>query len=68
MFIHETHRERERQRRRQREKPTLWREPSVGLDPGTPGSHPEPKADAQLLSHPGVPVVKLFKELSPTPA
>ena len=26
-----------------------------GLDPGTPGSHPEPKADAQPLSHPGVP-------------
>ena len=27
----------------------------MGLDPGTPGSRPEPKADAQLLSHPGVP-------------
>ena len=26
----------------------------MGLDPGTPGSHSEPKADAQLLSHPGV--------------
>ena len=31
------------------------REPSVGLNPGTPGSHPEPKADAQQLSHPGIP-------------
>ena len=31
------------------------REPDVGLDPATPGSYPEPKADAQLLSHPGVP-------------
>ena len=31
------------------------REPDVGLDPRTPGSRPEPKADAQLLSHPGVP-------------
>ena len=29
----------------------------MGLDPGTPGSHPEPKADAQSLSHPGVPIV-----------
>ena len=29
----------------------------MGLDPRTPGSHPEPKADAQLLSHPGVPGV-----------
>ena len=27
----------------------------VGLDPRTPGSRPEPKADAQPLSHPGVP-------------
>ena len=25
----------------------------VELDPGTPGSRPEPKADAQLLSHQG---------------
>ena len=24
-------------------------------DPGTPGPHPEPKADAQPLSHPGIP-------------
>ena len=27
----------------------------MGLDPGTPGSCPGPKAGAQLLSHPGVP-------------
>ena len=26
-------------------------------DPGTPVSRPEPKADAQLLSHPGVPIL-----------
>ena len=31
------------------------REPDVGLDPGTVGSCPEPKADAQLPSHPGIP-------------
>ena len=30
-------------------------EPDAGLDPRTPGSHPEPKADAQPLSLPGVP-------------
>ena len=30
-------------------------EPDVGLDPRTLGSHPEPKADAQPLSHSGVP-------------
>ena len=27
----------------------------MGLHPGTPGSWPEPKADAQPLSHPGAP-------------
>ena len=30
-------------------------EPDAGLDPRTPGSRPEAKADAQSLSHPGVP-------------
>ena len=34
-----------RQRHRQREKQAPRREPDVGLDPGTPGSHPEPKAE-----------------------
>ena len=33
-------RERERQRNRQREKQASRREPDVGLDPGSPGSHP----------------------------
>ena len=33
----------------------------VGLDPRTPGSGPEPKADAQPLSHPGVPNDYFFK-------
>ena len=31
------------------------REPNVELDPGTPGSCPGLKADAQPLSHPGIP-------------
>ena len=31
---------RERQRHRQREKQAPCREPDVGLDPGSPGSHP----------------------------
>ena len=34
----------------------VGRVPDAGLDPGTPGSRPEPKADAQPLNHPGVPV------------
>ena len=45
----------ERQRHRQREKQAACREPDVGLDPGSPGSHPGPKAGAKLPSHPGIP-------------
>ena len=32
------------------------REPDVGLDPRTPGSRPELKADVQPLSHSGAPL------------
>ena len=32
--------ERERQRHRQREKQASYREADMGLDPGSPGSHP----------------------------
>ena len=45
----------ERQRHRQREKQAPTGEPDAGLDPTVPGSQPEPKADAQPLSHPGTP-------------
>ena len=38
-------RERERQRHRQREKEAPWREPHVGLDPGSPVSGPGLKAE-----------------------
>ena len=48
-------RDTESQRYRQREKQAARREPDVGLDPETPGSHPGLKADAQPLSHPGIP-------------
>ena len=41
-------RDRERQRYRLREKQAPCREPDVGLDPGSPGSHPGPKA---VLNH-----------------
>ena len=40
----ERERERERQRHRQREKQAPCREPDVGLDPRSPGSHPGLKA------------------------
>ena len=45
--------EKERKRHRQREKQAPYREPDEGLNPRTPGSCPEPKADAKPLSHPG---------------
>ena len=45
----------QRQKHRQREKQAPPGEPDAGLDPRTPGSQPEPKADAQTLSHPGAP-------------
>ena len=40
----EKEREREGHRHRQREKQAPCREPDVGLNPGSPGSHPGPKA------------------------
>ena len=52
--------ERERQRHRQGEKQASCRKPDVRLDPGTPGSYPEPKAVAQPLSHRGVPITSYF--------
>ena len=44
LFVRDTRRE--RQRHRQREKQAPYREPDAGLDPETPGSCHEPKADA----------------------
>ena len=58
--------DRKRQRHRQRQKQTPHREPDVGLDPGTPGSCPGPKAGAQPLSHPGVPGLMMFFKKSLT--
>ena len=56
LFVYSCETQREKQRPRQREKQAPRREPNVGLDPRTLGSGPDPKADAQPLSHPGVPV------------
>ena len=52
LFMRDT--QRERQRYRQREKQSPCKEPDVGLEPGTPGSHPGPKAGTQPLSHSSV--------------
>lgn len=51
--MREKEREREKQRPRQREKQAPCRDPSVGLNPGFPGSRPGPKAGTKLLSHSG---------------
>ena len=48
LFVHKT--QRERGRDPQREKQAPCREPNAELQ--TQGSRPEPKADAQPLSHP----------------
>ena len=56
---------REIQRYRQREKQAPRGEPYAGLDPRTPGSWPEPKADAQPPSHPGILLWVAFKNRIP---
>ena len=43
---------------RQKQKQAPHEEPDAELNPWTPGSCPEPKADAQPLSHPGIPPAK----------
>ena len=53
-FIHERHTERGRDIGRGRTRLPVG-SPNAGLNPGAPGSRPEPKADAQPLSHPGTP-------------
>ena len=54
--------QRERQTHRQREKQAPCRELDARLDPdpGTLGSRSESKADAELLSHPGIPFGRYF--------
>ena len=61
-FFYARETESEKQRHRQREKQAPPREPDVGLDPRTLGSQPEPKADAQPLSHPGALAYKFSKD------
>ena len=54
LFVHERHTHRESQRHWQREKQAKCRKPEVGLNPYSLGLCPEPKAGAQLLSHPSI--------------
>ena len=57
-------RDREKSRDTGRKKQAPCREPDAGLNPGTLGSCPGPKADAQPLSHPGVPAVMFLLALN----
>ena len=52
-------REREAETRQREKQAPCW-EPDEGLDSRTPGSHPEPKTGAKLLSHPEIPVDNYF--------
>ena len=56
-------RDTERDRDMLREKEAPCREPGMGLDPRTPGSCPEPKADAQPPSHSGAPNLVIIRKL-----
>ena len=58
----------EKQRHRHREKQAPCGELDAGLNPRTRGSCLEPKADAQPLSHPGVPRIGIksgFADMGP---
>ena len=54
-FFYDSHREREAETQAEGVAASC-RKPNVGLDPGTPGSCPGPKAGAKPLSYPGIPL------------
>ena len=55
-----TQREREAETQAEGEAGSMYREPNVGFDPGSPGSRPGPKAGAKPLRHPGIPQQSLL--------
>ena len=56
----EREREREAETQAEGEAGSMHRESDVGFDPGSPGSHPGPKAGAKPLSHPGIPTTAII--------
>ena len=50
-----TEKEREAETQAEGEAGSMHREPDVGFDPGSPGSHPGPKTGTKPLRHPGIP-------------
>ena len=55
MIVTEREREREAETQAEGEAGFMHREPDAGLDPGSRGSRPGPKAGAKPLRHPGIP-------------
>ena len=47
---------------RQREKQAPQGEPDAGPYSRTPGTRPQPKADAQPVSHPGIPEAQILNK------
>ena len=64
LFIHERYRKRGK-RHRLREKQIPCREPDVGLDPGVPGSHPEPKAQLNIWGTHASLIIKVLMNILP---
>ena len=60
--MRDTERARGGQRHRQREKQTPCRDPDAGLNPGTPGLLPGPKAGTKPPSHPGIPTYLILNK------
>ena len=49
--------EREAETQAEGEAGSMYRQPDVGFDPGSPGSRTGPKAGAKLLHHRGIPLL-----------
>ena len=63
LFIYDSHTERdEREAETQAEGEAGYthQEPDAGLNPGSPGSCPGPKAGAKPLCHPGIPHLQIL--------
>ena len=57
--MRDTERERKRQRHTEREKQAAYREPDIGLDPGSPGSRPGLQAALNLCATGAAPLFLL---------
>ena len=57
----EREREREAETQAEGEAGSMHWEPDMGLNPGSPGWCPGPKAGAKPLRHPGIPHCFIFK-------